>query len=55
MSRDLNMGWCPSCPKPASNPGAGAIVQVQAWYRDGSALGATKTAMSDAIEFHILP
>ena len=31
---DLNALWCPSCPKPAKNPGAAAVVQAQLWYRD---------------------
>jgi hypothetical protein len=31
---DLNALWCPSCPKPAKNPGTGAVVQAQLWYRD---------------------
>jgi len=55
MSRDLNASWCPTCPKPAQNPGVGAVVQLQAWYRDPMAAGVTNTAMSDAIEFTILP
>lgn len=55
MARDMNKVWCPTCPKAASNPGAGALVQLQAWYRDSGAPGTTRTAMSDAVEFHILP
>ena len=55
MSRSLNAIWCPTCPSPGKNPGFGATVQLQAWYRDPDAVGPTKTAMSDAIEFKILP
>jgi hypothetical protein len=55
MSFDLNALWCPSCPKPAANPGVGTTVYLQAWYRDPMAAGFTKTAMSDALQFDVLP
>jgi hypothetical protein len=48
---DLNALWCPSCPKPAKNPGAGTIVQAQLWYRDPLSTSNQTTSLSDAIEF----
>jgi hypothetical protein len=34
FSQDLNAHWCPTCPKPNHNPGAGTFTQAQLWYRD---------------------
>jgi hypothetical protein len=51
FSLDLNALWCPVCPKPAKNPGAGAIVQAQLWYRDPLSTSNQTTSLSDAIEF----
>ena len=34
FSQDLNANWCPTCPKSHHNPGVGAVVQAQLWYRD---------------------
>jgi hypothetical protein len=48
---DLNALWCPSCPKPAKNPGAAAVVQAQLWYRDPASTSNQTTSLSNAIEF----
>jgi len=55
FSFDLNARWCPACPKPAHNPGAGAIVDGQWWYRDPFSTSGATTALSDAIEFQVFP
>ena len=52
---DLNALWCPSCPSPAKNPGAGATVQAQLWYRDPLSTSNQTTSLSDAIEFGVGP
>jgi hypothetical protein len=51
FAQDLNALWCPACPKPAKNPGAGAVVQAQLWYRDPLSTSNQTTSLSDAIEF----
>jgi hypothetical protein len=55
FAQDLNAFWCPSCPKPQKNPGAGVLVQAQLWYRDPLNPGFVTTALSDAIEFPVEP
>jgi hypothetical protein len=55
IARDLNALWCASCPKPAKNPGAGALVQIQLWYRDPQNTSNQTTSMSDALEFTVGP
>ena len=55
FSQDLNALWCPTCPKPQKNPGAGAIVQAQLWYRDPLSTSNQTTSLSDAIEFVTAP
>ena len=55
FSQDLNALWCPTCPKPAKNPGAGALVQAQLWYRDPFSTSNQTTSLSDAIEFEVCP
>jgi len=55
VSQDINALWCPSCPKPLKNPGAGAVVQLQYWYRDPQSTSSQPTAFSDAIEFTVNP
>ena len=55
FSQDLNARWCPACPKPTQNPGAGAVVQAQLWYRDPSNTSNQPTSLSDAIEFCVGP
>jgi hypothetical protein len=53
--QDLNALWCSSCPKPLHNPGAGAFVYAQLWYRDPWNTSNQPTSMSDAIEFVVAP
>jgi hypothetical protein len=53
--RDLNALWCPGCPAPAKNPGAGATVGVQLWYRDPQSTSNQTTSLSDALEFTLSP
>jgi hypothetical protein len=55
FSQDLNARWCPTCPKPNHNPGAGALMQAQLWYRDPLNTSNQSSSMSDAIEFAICP
>ena len=55
FTQDLNALWCPSCPKPAHNPGAGATTQAQLWYRDPLNTSNQTTSLSDAIEFTLQP
>jgi hypothetical protein len=55
LSLDLNALWCPSCPKPQKNPGSGALVQAQLWYRDPQNTSNQTTSLSDAIEFTLQP
>jgi hypothetical protein len=55
LSQDLNALWCMTCPKPAKNPGAGAIVQAQLWYRDPFNTSNQTTSLSNAIEFGVNP
>jgi hypothetical protein len=55
FSQDMNARWCPTCPKPLQNPGAGATVQAQLWYRDPFNTSNQTTSLSDAIEFCVGP
>ena len=55
FTQDLNALWCPTCPKPAKNPGAGALVQSQLWYRDPLNTSNQSTSLSNALEFTVLP
>ena len=52
FSQDLNARWTA---KPNQNPGAGAVVQAQAWYRDPANTSNQTTSLSDAIEFTVEP
>ena len=52
FSQDLNAVWTAT---PAKNPGAGAVVQAQLWYRDAFNTSNQKTSLSDAIEFVVAP
>jgi hypothetical protein len=52
FSYDLNARWEA---KPVMNPGAGAVVQAELWYRDPLNTSNRKTSMSDAIEFTVCP
>ena len=55
VTQDFNAMWCPTCPKPLKNPGAGAVVQAQLWYRDSQNTSNQTTSLSDAIEFTVGP
>jgi len=55
FAQDLNALWCPSCPAPLKNPGAGRVAQAQAWYRDPQNPSNRNTSLSDALEFSVLP
>ena len=55
FAQDLNALWCPTCPKSSKNPGAGATVQAQLWYRDAGSTSNQTTSLSDAIEFTVEP
>jgi hypothetical protein len=55
FAQDLNARWCSTCPKPLHNPGAGALMQAQLWYRDPQSTSNQKSSLSDAIEFSICP
>ena len=53
FSHDMNARWTA---KPVQNPGAGAVVQAQLWYRDPWNTATSKTtSLSDAIEFTVGP
>ena len=52
FSQDLNARWTA---KPAQNPGAGALVQAQLWYRDPQNTSNQTTSLSDAVEFTVCP
>ncbi len=55
IGQDWNALWCPPCPKPAKNPGAGAKVQAQFWYRDPYNTSNQTTSLTNAIEFELCP
>jgi choice-of-anchor B domain-containing protein len=55
FTQDLNALWCAGCAKPQKNPGAGAIVQAQLWYRDPLNASNQTTSLSDAVEFTVQP
>ena len=55
FSQDLNARWCATCPKPQQNPGPGAVVQAQLWYRDPQTTSNTPTSFSNAVEFTVYP
>jgi hypothetical protein len=52
FSQDMNALWQA---KPIKNPGAGAVVQAQLWYRDPQNTSNQTTSLSDAIEFTVQP
>jgi hypothetical protein len=52
FSQDLNAVWAA---KPHKNPGAGATVQAQLWYRDVQNTSNRATSLSDAVEFVVAP
>ncbi len=49
---DLNLRWSS---KPAHNPGAGAQVHAQLWYRDPSSTSNQTTARSNALSWTVCP
>jgi len=49
---DLNARWTA---KPTQNPGPGATVQAQLWYRDPLSTSNQTTSLSDALEFRVCP
>jgi hypothetical protein len=55
LLRDLNALWCATCPKPTKNPGTGAKVQIQLWYRDPLNTSNQTTSLSDARQFTVGP
>ena len=52
FTQDINTLWNTF---PAKNPGAGAVVQAQLWYRDPFNTSNQTTSLSDAIEFAVAP
>jgi hypothetical protein len=52
LGQDLNARWTA---KPNQNPGAGALVQAQLWYRDPWSTSNQTTSLSDAVEFLVAP
>jgi hypothetical protein len=52
LDYDLTIHWQA---KPASNPGAGTVTQVQLWYRDPHNTSNQKTSFSDALQFTACP
>ena len=52
FAQDLNALWTA---KPIKNPGAGATVQAQLWYRDPFSTSNQTTSLSDAVEFDVGP
>jgi hypothetical protein len=52
---DLNARWCPTCPRPQHNPGAGNTVRGQLWYRDPFNTSNQPTGFSDAFEAVVAP
>jgi len=52
IQTDLAARWTA---KPNQNPGAGAVVQAQLWYRDPQNTSNQTTSLSDALEFTVCP
>jgi hypothetical protein len=52
FNQDLNALWTAN---PAKNPGTGALVQAQLWYRDPFNTSNQTTSFSNAIEFTVCP
>jgi len=53
FSQDMNTRW--NVTKPLQNPGAGATVDAQLWYRDPFNTSNQTTSLSNAIEFYVYP
>jgi len=52
FAQDLNAHWTA---QPNHNPGVGAIVQAQLWYRDPQNTSNQTTSLSNAVEFAVFP
>jgi hypothetical protein len=52
LDQDLNAHWTA---RPSHNPGVGATVQAQLWYRDPFNTSNQTTSLSDALEFFVQP
>ena len=52
---DLSAVWCPTCPQSGKNPGAGAVVSAQFWFRDPVNTSNQTTSLTNAIEFQVCP
>ena len=52
FAQDLHARWVA---KPAQNPGAGAVMQAQLWYRDPMNTSNQTTSLSNAVEFTVAP
>jgi hypothetical protein len=52
FQQDFNAFWTA---KPAKNPGAGAVVQAQFWFRDPLNTSNQTTSLSNGIEFTVAP
>ena len=52
FAQDLTARWTA---KPAQNPGAGAVVQAQLWYRDPFNTSNQTTSLSNGVEFTVAP
>ena len=52
---DLNTHWCPTCPRASLNPGAGAVTQLQFWYRDPNSTSNLSSSLSNAVECVVQP
>jgi hypothetical protein len=52
FSQDLNAHWTA---KPNHNPGAGAVVDIQLWYRDPLSTSNQTTSLSDGYEVTVQP
>jgi len=52
FSQDMNVLWTA---KPQKNPGSGAVVQSQLWYRDPQNTSNQTTSLSNALEFVMVP
>ncbi len=53
LAQDLNTRWVVT--RPVSNPGVGATVYLQLWYRDPQNPSNQTTSFSDALEFTVCP
>jgi hypothetical protein len=53
--QDFNATWCSTCPRPLKNPGAGAEIYLQLWYRDPLNTSNQSTAFSNAAQVAVCP